>query len=158
MNQTPLKDAMNSSCESVSIVLTKKHDGGLPMKKLILYSSSKNRVDAFSHYSNREIRMTVLLGCHEGSLPPPIVRNQGTISHIEPSSMDGDKCPSSLSRNKNLFRVASTNCGDGANERQVVVAPWWNKNIFEFYQWRCLFIALIKLLYNASSLANKINQ
>ena len=123
MNQTPLKDAMNSSCESVSIVLTKKHDGGLPMKKLILYSSSKNRVDAFSHYSNREIRMTVLLGCHEGSLPPPIVRNQGTISHIEPSSMDGDKCPSSLSRNKNLFRVASTNCGDGANERQVVVAP-----------------------------------
>ena len=114
---------MNSSCESVSIVLTKKHDGGLPMKKLILYSSSKNRVDAFSHYSNREIRMTVLLGCHEGSLPPPIVRNQGTISHIEPLSMDGDKCPSSLSRNKNLFRVASTNCGDGANERQVVVAP-----------------------------------
>jgi hypothetical protein len=63
------------------------------MKKLILYSSSKNRVDAFSNYSNREIRMVVLLGHHEGSLPLPIARNQGTISHIEPSSMDGANVP-----------------------------------------------------------------
>jgi len=59
MNQTPLEETMNSSCEFFSIVLTKKHGGSSPMKKLILYSSSKNCVDAFLHYSNREKRMTV---------------------------------------------------------------------------------------------------
>ncbi len=59
------------------------------------------------------------------------------------------QCPSSLSRNKNLFRIASTNFVDGADKRRVMVAPWWNKNKFEYYHWWCLLITLIKLLYNA---------
>ncbi len=49
--------------------------------------------------------MEFLLGCHEGRLPPPIARNQGTISHIVPLSMDGADLPAHRQEMRISFKL-----------------------------------------------------
>ena len=151
MNQTPLEEAMNSSCESVSIVLTKKQETRWR------FTHEKVNIVQFQQESCWCIFKLLEQGDKNGGVAWSPWR-QPTTAYCKESRdyfsywafVNGwRQCPSSLSRNKNLFRIASTNCGDGADERWVMMASWWNKNRFEYYHWRCIFITLIKLLYNA---------
>mmetsp|Transcript_3534 Transcript_3534/g.7809 ORF Transcript_3534/g.7809 Transcript_3534/m.7809 type:complete len:116 (+) Transcript_3534:54-401(+) len=83
---------MESSTKTMKPILTKTFDGGSSSKaKRKFLRSSDEHFDAFSYYSNEEIRMNSLLGDHEDSLPIP--NNVETETHSITPRTDQDESP-----------------------------------------------------------------